>query len=194
MSPTPIKIAVFASGKGSNAQKIIDHFRDADKGIEVSLIVCNNPEAGVLSIAKKEGIPTLLIEREAFRATGYAETLKRHGIGFVVLAGFLWKVPPALISAFPEKIINLHPALLPKYGGKGMYGMAVHRAVIAAGEKESGITIHLVDEQYDHGAILLQKTIPLDPHESPESLAEKIHRLEHLYLPGTIEEIILQKA
>ena len=139
--PGTVSIALFASGAGSNAQKIIDYFR-ANSKVSVSLIVCNKPGAGVLDIAKRENIPTLLIEKETFfRGNGYVDELKAAGIDFIVLAGFLWKVPPTLTAAWPNRIINIHPALLPRYGGKGMYGRHVHEAIIAAGEKESGITI-----------------------------------------------------
>src|SRR5690606_35943891 len=184
-------IAIFASGAGSNAQKIIDHFRD-HAGIRVALIVCNNTKAGVLSIAANEGIPVLLLDKEHFNHTGYVNELKQQKIDLIVLAGFLWKVPPILIEAFPKKIINIHPALLPSYGGKGMYGSAVHKAVMDAGEKESGITIHYVDEQYDQGNIIYQATCHIDENETPESLAVKIHALEHECFPAKIEQLINQ--
>ena len=143
-----IRIAIFASGAGSNAKKIIEHFKHSAE-IEVALVVCNKPGAGVLNIATSYHIPALLIEKEQFfRGDGYLGELLTHGVSFIVLAGFLWKIPPMLINAFPGRIINIHPALLPKYGGKGMYGSKVHEAVLAAGEKESGITIHYVDELY----------------------------------------------
>ncbi len=136
----PIHIAIFASRNGTNAQKIIDYFKNS-KRVKIILIVCNNPLAGVLKIAKDENIPSLILEKEKFRSAGYVDEFKNLQIDFIVLAGFLWKVPPILINAFPGKIINIHPALLPAYGGKGMYGDTVHVAVIAANEKESGITI-----------------------------------------------------
>ncbi|HPG12191.1 MAG TPA: phosphoribosylglycinamide formyltransferase, partial [Chitinophagaceae bacterium] len=154
------KIAVFASGAGSNAQKIIDHFRNHDT-IHVALIVSNKPEAAVLKIAARENIPTLVIDKEKFfQGNGYVEELNKEKIDLIVLAGFLWKIPLLLIKAYPEKIINIHPALLPKYGGKGMYGNHVHQAVLNNREKESGITIHFVDEIYDHGQIIFQTTCP----------------------------------
>jgi formyltetrahydrofolate-dependent phosphoribosylglycinamide formyltransferase len=190
----PVRLALFASGAGSNAGKIIDYFRDSPT-VEVSLVVCNKPGAGVLNIAKKENIPILMLEKEAFfRGDSYISALKERNIQFIVLAGFLWKIPPALIRAFSGKIINIHPALLPKYGGKGMYGSHVHEAVIAANEKESGISIHFVDELYDHGEIIFQAIIPLTDHETPSSLAEKIHRLEHQHYPQVIGKLLsLQK-
>lgn len=184
-------IAVFASGTGSNAQKIIDHFR-GHPSIRVALIVCNKPGAGVLSIAEKEHIPYILIEKEKFfRSNAYVDELKAAGISFIVLAGFLWKIPDALIASYPLHIINIHPALLPKYGGKGMYGNFVHEAVIAARESESGITIHYVDGHYDNGDIIFQARCRVTSDDTPESLAERIHGLEHKYYPEVIEEVVL---
>ncbi|HYE56256.1 MAG TPA: phosphoribosylglycinamide formyltransferase [Chitinophagaceae bacterium] len=184
------RIAIFASGAGSNAQKIIDHFRN-HPSIKIALIACNKPGAGVLNIAQKENIPTLLIEKEPFfRGDACTEALRKAGIDFIVLAGFLWKIPLKLISQYPNRIVNIHPALLPKYGGKGLYGHFVHEAVIAAGEKESGITIHYVDEHYDHGDHILQEKVTVEPHDTPESLARKIQQLEHRYFPAVIESVI----
>jgi phosphoribosylglycinamide formyltransferase-1 len=186
------QIAIFASGAGSNAGKIIEYLladipEDQNHRIKVSLVVCNKPGAGVLQIAESHRIPTLLIDKEKFfRGNAYVDELKAAGIDFIVLAGFLWKIPATLIKAFPKKIINIHPALLPKYGGKGMYGHFVHEAVIANKEKESGITIHYVDELYDHGQIVLQAFCPLDENETPETLAKKIHQLEHRYFPPAV--------
>lgn len=186
------QIAVFASGAGSNAQKIIEYFNgNPATGARVALVVCNKPSAGVLAIAEKAGIPTLLIERELFfRGDAYVPQLQQMGIGFVVLAGFLWKIPQPLIDAFPRRIVNIHPALLPKWGGKGMYGAFVHQAVIGAGEAESGITIHFVDEHYDHGDVIFQATCPVEPGDTPETLAQKVHQLEHRYYPEVIERVI----
>jgi phosphoribosylglycinamide formyltransferase 1 len=189
-SSQPIIIAIFASGAGSNAQKIIDHFRNHST-IKIGLIVCNKEGAGVLSIAEKEGINTLLIDKERFfRGDAFVPELKANDIDFVVLAGFLWKIPVKLIQAYPNKIINIHPALLPKYGGKGMYGGFVHAAVIAAKEIESGITIHYVDELYDHGGVIFQATCAIDKTDTSESLAKKIHTLEHLHYPRVVEEVV----
>ena len=185
-------IAIFASGAGSNAQKIIDHFRN-HSFIKVSLIVCNKPGAGVLAIAGKENIPSILIDKEKFfRGDAYVPELRERDISFIVLAGFLWKIPSALTKAFPGKIINIHPALLPKYGGKGMYGRFVHEAVIAAGDKESGITIHYVDEIYDHGKIIFQDKCIVLPTDTPDTLAQKIHELEHKNFPAVIEKLLLK--
>lgn len=183
-------VAIFASGAGSNAQKIIDTFRD-NKRIKISLVVCNNPQAGVIAIANKENIPSLLIQKKRFyEEDAYLPELQQHKIDFIVLAGFLWKVPSTLIKDYPDKIVNIHPALLPRYGGKGMYGAKVHEAVIAAKEKESGITIHYVDEIYDHGSIIHQAICTIDENDTPASLAEKIHRLEHQHYPEVISRLL----
>lgn len=193
MSHQPvINIAIFASGTGTNAKKIIEtlHFNKEKKAI-VKLIVCNNPEAGVLAIAKNAGIETLLIERDRFfKGDAYLPEFEQKQIDLIVLAGFLWKIPAALIQAYPERIINIHPALLPDYGGKGMYGHFVHQAVIDAKEKQSGITIHYVDELYDHGKIIFQATCAVDEKETAGSLANKIHLLEHLHYPRVVEELV----
>lgn len=188
-----VHVAIFASGAGSNAREIIRYFHESGhlilgRRVEISLIVCNKPTAGVLEIASLAGIPTLLIEKENFfRGTHYLAELKEKDIRFIVLAGFLWKIPSELIRAYPEHIINIHPALLPAFGGKGMYGEAVHRAVIAEKAVESGITIHYVDEQYDHGRVFFQTSFLLAEDETPESLARKIHTLEHLHYPVEIQ-------
>ena len=185
------QIAIFSSGTGSNAKKIIDHLaslkeKDISTAI-VSLIVCNKPGAGVLKIAAENNIPTILIEKEKFfRGKAYIDELKAAGIDFIVLAGFLWKIPVALIKTFHKKMINIHPALLPKYGGKGMYGNFVHEAIIANKEKESGITIHYVNEVYDHGQIILQATCLVSEDETPESLAKKVQILEHRHFPAAV--------
>jgi phosphoribosylglycinamide formyltransferase-1 len=226
-SAAPIHIAIFASGAGSNARKIIEYFEGAGSGlaaagdsslssaaskstssqVKVSLIVCNVPDAGVLAIAKEKGIPTLLINKTEFAATGYVESLHNADIQFIVLAGFLWKVPEVLVHAYQpgmkidgalvngkenvsKGIINIHPALLPKYGGKGMYGSRVHEAVIAAGEKESGITIHWVNEHYDEGGIIFQATCEVVSGDTPETLADKIHVLEHAHFAPTIANLL----
>ena len=183
------KLAIFASGAGSNAQKIIDHFRNHPQ-IRVSLILCNKPEAGVLTIAQNEGIAHVLINKEQYQLDGYTSFLKENGIDFIILAGFLRKIPPALIAAYPRRIINIHPALLPFYGGKGMYGHFVHEAVVAAGEKKTGITIHYVDEQYDHGDIIFQATCGVNTTDTADTVAQKVHQLEHEHFPRVIESVI----
>ena len=186
------KIAIFASGAGSNAAKIITHFREnGQNDAEIGLIVCNKPGAGVIKIAENAQIPVLLIEKSLFFSdNAYINELKGYQIDFIVLAGFLWKIPPALIAAYPQKIVNIHPALLPKFGGKGMYGHFVHEAVIAAKEPQSGITIHFVDEQYDHGATIFQATCPVATTDTPDSLAQKIHLLEHQHFAPTILKLL----
>lgn len=185
------RIAIFASGAGSNAAKIIAHLKN-HASIQVQLVVCNKPGAGVIQIATDNGIPVLMIEKEKFfRGNAYVDEIKhRSGIDFIVLAGFLWKVPAALIEAYPNRIINIHPALLPNYGGKGMYGRHVHEAVIAAGEKESGITIHYVNERFDEGEHIFQASCEITDTDTPDTLAQKIHELEHRYFPGVVEQVV----
>lgn len=185
-------VILFASGTGSNAQQIINYFKENNK-INIALIVCNNPKAGVLQIAAIEKIPVLLIEKEKFLTDAYLEEINKYHPDLIVLAGFLWKIPGMLINNFPAKIINIHPALLPAFGGKGMYGSAVHNAVINAKEKESGITIHYVDNIYDNGKIIFQAKCLLDSNETAETLAQKIHELEHQYFPVIIDKLLLEK-
>jgi folate-dependent phosphoribosylglycinamide formyltransferase PurN len=197
-STSPIHVAIFASGAGSNAKKIIEYFENKSTPVKISLIVCNVPGAGVLEIAKSKGIPTLMINKEEFTSTGYVESLHNADIQFIVLAGFLWKVPEVLVNAYQpgvgdaKGIINIHPALLPNYGGKGMYGSRVHEAVVAAGEKETGITIHWVDAHYDEGDIIFQAKCAVDASDTPTTVAEKIHVLEHQHFAPTIEKILLK--
>lgn len=183
-------LVIFASGAGSNAQQIITYFRSSSLA-KVVLIVCNKPGAGVIGIAQKENIPVLLIEKERFfKADGYLPELQKVKADLIVLAGFLWKIPQRLIDAYPRRIINIHPALLPKYGGKGMYGQYVHEAILNAGEVESGITIHYVDEHYDNGDIIFQTACPVLETDGPETLAQRIHQLEHLHYPVIIEDLV----
>lgn len=185
-----VQVAIFASGAGSNAKKIIEYF-EGSKRVVIKLVVCNKPGAGVIEIAAEHHIPVLIIEKEQFfRGDGYVEELQQSGIDFIVLAGFLWKIPGILIENFRNKIINIHPALLPKYGGKGMYGSKVHEAVIAAGETESGITIHYVDEHYDNGDVIFQATCRVESSDTPDTLAAKIHQLEHENFPRVIEQCV----
>ena len=187
-------IVIFASGAGTNAQRIIEYF-EKHPSIKVSLIVCNKLGAGVIKIADKYNIPTLIIEKERFfRRDAYIKELKERQIDFIVLAGFLWKLPAILIKAYPSRIINIHPALLPKYGGKGLYGNFVHESVLANKEKESGISIHYVDEIYDHGEIVFQQSCPVLETDTVESLANRIHALEHEHYPRVIEEIVNLKS
>jgi formyltetrahydrofolate-dependent phosphoribosylglycinamide formyltransferase len=185
----PINVAIFASGGGSNAQQIINYF--SSSSVKIALIVCNKPGAGVLQVAAKTGISSLLIEKQRFfNGDHYLPELKQRNIDFIVLAGFLWKLPEALIKAYPKKIINIHPALLPKYGGNGMYGRHVHQAVIANKEKQSGITIHYVDELYDHGEIIFQAVCAVDDNDTAETLAKKVQALEHAHYGRVIEETL----
>ena len=183
-------IAIFASGSGSNAAKIIDHLR-GNENMQVSLIVSNKTQAGVLTIAKQNDIPTLILERNNFYENpSFLKEIEAFSIDFIVLAGFLWLIPRYLVEAFPNKMVNIHPALLPKFGGKGMYGMHVHRAVKAAEEKESGPTIHFVNTQYDEGDIIFQISTPLNEKDSPEEIAAKVLKLEHHYYPLVVETIV----
>ncbi len=186
-------IAIFASGSGSNAQRIAEYFADHPQ-IEVSLILTNNPAAGVIERGRQLGIPVIVFNRTQFyQSDGLLEQLQFFNIDFVVLAGFLWLVPENLIKAFPERIVNIHPALLPAYGGKGMYGTKVHEAVVAAGEKFTGITIHLIDEEYDRGRIVLQAQCPVAPGDTPEDVARKVQSLEHEHFPAAIEKLVLNQ-
>ena len=182
-------LIIFASGKGSNAKAILEYFKNEGK-VKLCLIVTNNPTAGVLELAKNENIPTLIIDKNALSEDGFIQKLKEHQPTLIILAGFLWKIPSNIITAFPRKIINIHPALLPKYGGKNMYGSKVHQAVLASGDKVSGITIHEVDEVYDNGNVLLQATCEVLPSDNENTLAYKIHKLEHYYYPRTIEFLL----
>ena len=184
-----MKIAIFASGTGSNAVKIIEHFKDRPQYQFV--VLSNKKDAPVLEKAQKLGIQTHTFDRKDFyESEKIVDFLKTENIDFIVLAGFLWLIPENIIRQFPNKIINLHPALLPKFGGKGMFGSRVHEAVIAAGEKESGITIHYVSEKYDEGKVIFQAKCELSEGETAESLAQKIHQLEHKYLPQTVEKLV----
>ena len=183
-------IAIFASGTGSNARKIIEYFKNSPD-IKVALVVSNKKDAGVLEIAREHGIPTQVIDRKMFYETeDLLGILKKHEIGFVVLAGFLWLIPSYLVKSFEKKMVNIHPALLPKFGGKGMYGMRVHEAVKETGETETGITIHWVNEHYDEGNIVFQTSCVVSPEDSPADIARKVQQLEHRHFPTVIEQLI----
>ncbi|MBN2350589.1 MAG: phosphoribosylglycinamide formyltransferase [Bacteroidales bacterium] len=186
-------IAIFASGSGTNAQKIMEFFKD-HPAIRISTILSNKKDAYVIERAKKFNVPVFIFSKDEFYekkiVLDYLIQLKTD---YIVLAGFLWLVPKLLIQEFPERIMNIHPALLPKYGGKGMYGMAVHQAVIENREKESGITIHYVNEKYDDGSIIFQAKCPVLPGDTPEMLAGKVHQLEYNHFPKVIESWILNK-
>jgi formyltetrahydrofolate-dependent phosphoribosylglycinamide formyltransferase len=192
--PSLINIAIFASGAGTNANNIIQHFKNSEH-IKVALVICNKPNAGVVRIAAQNNIPLLLIEKERFfNGDGYIHELHNYHIDFIVLAGFLWKMPPLLIRSFSNKIINIHPALLPKYGGKGMYGGAVHQQVLLDKNKESGITIHYVDEHYDSGDIIFQDSCPVYENDTAETLAQRVHELEYEHYPRVIEKLVLENS
>ena len=186
-------IAIFASGSGTNAEQIISHFKGSSSG-RVKILCSNKTDAYALVRAEKHNIPTCIFSRDEFyKSDKVVELLKDEKIDLIVLAGFLWLVPLNLIRAFPDKIINIHPALLPKYGGKGMYGIHVHQAVIDSGDAESGISIHYVNEKYDEGKIIFQARCIIDRDDTPETLAEKIHQLEYEYFPKVIEELTINK-
>lgn len=188
------RIAIFASGNGSNAENIIRYFQAEDREAEVALVVCNRPDAKVLQRAEALGVPAIVVPKRDFNNETFMTGLMHdNGIDFIVLAGFLLMIPDFLISLYPEKIVNIHPSLLPKYGGKGMYGEYVHEAVVAAGEKESGITIHIVDENCDGGRIIFQAKTPVEATDTPDDVATKVHALEYLHFPRVIEEMISGK-
>jgi phosphoribosylglycinamide formyltransferase-1 len=188
----PYRLAIFASGSGSNAKAIM-HYVIHHASIDVALIISNKENAGVLAKAKEFGVKSILINKEDFyQSRAVLQILKSHGVSHIVLAGFLLLVPDYLIKAFPNKIINIHPSLLPKFGGKGMYGMHVHRAVLAAKERESGLTIHLVNEHFDDGEILLQVKCEVETNDTPESLAQKVLQLEHEHYPRVIADWVMR--
>jgi phosphoribosylglycinamide formyltransferase 1 len=183
-------IAIFASGSGSNAERIVEYFADSEQ-INVKLFLCNNPEAGVIQRAERLQIPLIMFDRPAFKSGEVVKILQENQIDWVILAGFLWLVPKNVVEAFPNRIINIHPALLPKFGGKGMYGHFVHEAVVENKETESGITIHFVNEHYDEGGVIFQASFPVLPTDSPEDVARKGQILEHKHFPEVIERAIL---
>lgn len=183
-------IAIFASGSGSNAENIIRYFQKNDS-IQVSLVLSNKRDAYVLERAHRLKVPCIVFSKEDWVAGDKVlSVLQEHSIDFIVLAGFLVRVPDLLLHAYPDKIINIHPALLPKFGGKGMYGDRVHGAVVAAGEKESGITIHYINEHYDEGNTIFQATCSVLSDDSPEDVAQKVHALEYKYFPMIIEQVL----
>jgi len=186
------RIALFASGSGSNAEKIAEYCA-AYADIDVALMLSNNPRAGVIERARRLHIPVLLFDRTTFYNSDRITTLlQQQQIDLIVLAGFMWLMPAGLVQAFPDRIINIHPALLPKFGGKGMYGHFVHEAVVAAGETESGITIHYVNERYDEGQIIVQASCPVDPADTPDDVARKVQKLEHEYYPRVVVNLLNQ--
>jgi phosphoribosylglycinamide formyltransferase-1 len=183
-----IRIAIFASGSGTNAEEIMKYFQH-NSSVNVVLLLSNNPEAYALERAKKFNVPSRVFNREQWKSTECVlEWLTEKKVTHIVLAGFLWLVPTTLIKAFPGKIVNIHPALLPKHGGKGMYGMKVHEAVKTAGDTETGISIHVVNEHYDEGELLFQAKCPVDDSDTPVTIAQKVHQLEYKHFPSVIEQ------
>lgn len=183
-------LAIFASGRGSNAREVINYFKNSE-GIKVNLVISNKAEAGVLEIANQEKIPTKVIPFQDFKNSRLVlESMNQYKIDVIILAGFLLKIPAFLIEKFEDRILNIHPALLPNYGGKGMYGRNVHEAVYNNKEKESGITIHLVNENYDEGKILFQASTEIDSTDDPDDIARKVLELEHYYFPRVIEAFV----
>ncbi len=183
------RLAIFASGSGTNAERIIETFKE-DRDINVEVVFSNKPDAFVLERARKHGVRAEVFTRVEFRQGSFLDRISNYRVDYLILAGFLWKIPDYLIEAYPDKIINIHPSLLPKHGGKGMYGMHVHQAVIAAGDEKSGISIHLVNEKYDDGKILFQAHCEVSTSDSPDTLAQKIHALEHIHFPRVIREFV----
>lgn len=188
------RISIFASGSGSNAENIVRYFSGSDE-VECALILSNRPDAKVLDRAKRLGVPSMVFNRKEFYHSDIIlERLLETGTDLIVLAGFLWLVPENLLRTFKDRIINIHPALLPKYGGKGMYGMKVHEAVKKSGDEVSGITIHFVNERYDEGEIIFQAECPVEQEDTPESIAEKVHELEYRYYPKVIEKLLNEEG
>jgi phosphoribosylglycinamide formyltransferase 1 len=186
------KLAILASGSGTNAENIIRYFQH-HKDIKVQLVLANKPDAYVLQRAQNFNIENRVFDKTLFTSTAFSEMLLNEGITHVVLAGFLWLIPAHLIKAFPNRMVNIHPALLPKFGGKGMYGSKVHEAVVEAKEKESGITIHLVNEEYDKGKPLFQASCVVSPDDTADTVAAKVHELEYKHFPQVIENWIQNK-
>ncbi|MCC6839055.1 MAG: phosphoribosylglycinamide formyltransferase [Flavobacteriales bacterium] len=181
-----VRIAILASGSGTNAQKLMEHFALC-AWAEVALVACDRPQAGVVQRAWNMGVPCYLFGPEELRDGTLDEELRTASIDLLVLAGFLRLLPSGLVQAWPERILNIHPSLLPKFGGKGMYGDRVHQAVLASGEPESGITVHLVNERYDEGRQLAQFSCPVLPGDDVDTLAARIHALEHAHFPQVVE-------
>ena len=189
---TKLKLAIFASGNGSNAQAIIEHLL-TNSAVEVSRIYTNNKDAYVIERGEKFDVSSVIFNKSRFLSEEFTDKLQSENYDLIILAGFMWLVPPAIVSSYKNKIVNIHPALLPAYGGKGMYGDNVHKAVIANQEKKSGITIHYVNENYDEGDIIFQAECPVLSTDTPNSLAERIHELEHRHYPEVIERLCVEK-
>ena len=186
-------MAILASGSGSNAENLFNYFKD-HKTIRLDCILANKPDAFVLERAKRLGVDSMVFNREQFKNSNYVvDLLKERGVDWIVLAGFLWLIPCNMIAAFANRIVNIHPALLPNYGGKGMYGMRVHEAVVANKETETGITIHYVNEKYDEGKIIFQAKCNVEKNDNADEVATKIHALEYEHFPRIIERCLLHK-
>lgn len=193
-SPIKWRIAIFASGSGTNAENIAEYF-SADQSLEVAAIVCNKKGAGVIERAKRLEVPLWMIDRTQFYESEELENrLEKEKVDLIVLAGFLWKVPAKFLQRFSGRVLNIHPSLLPKFGGKKMYGMNVHQSVKASGDDKTGITIHIIDEEYDKGEIVFQANCPVVESDTPEDIAQKVHALEHRYFPFIIKLILEQRA
>jgi phosphoribosylglycinamide formyltransferase-1 len=189
LNNTNKKVIIFASGSGSNALKIFEYFKN-NQNVIIDSIYCNNPRANVINIFQKLNIKTVLFNKKEFYESTFLETIRNTNPDLIVLAGFLLKIPEKIVSAFENRIINIHPSLLPKYGGKGMYGLNIHKEVILNKEKLSGFTIHYVNQEYDKGAVIFQKKIKINEKETPESLSSKVLKLEHENYPLIIEKIL----
>ena len=183
------RIAILASGEGTNAERIIRYFT-GHPTMKVVVVITNKSEAGVIRRAESLQIPVEYLPASAFKEGKATEMLQQYETDFVVLAGFLLRIPDDMLGTYPDRIVNIHPSLLPKFGGKGMYGSKVHEAVLASGEKESGITIHYINEHYDEGAIILQAQCPVLPDDTPDSLATRVHQLEYEHYPVVIEKLL----
>lgn len=186
-----INLAILASGSGTNADQLARYFHD-DGQVQIAIIITNKPDAGVLEVAKAHHLPSLVMSGKSIKAGDLLHTLSKWKIDYVILAGFLLLIPKEVTDAYPGKIINVHPALLPKYGGQGMYGMNVHKAVSASGDEETGITVHYVNEKYDEGDIIAQFKTAIEPHEEPESIRQKVQMLEHEHYPRVVEKVVKQ--
>lgn len=189
------QLAIFASGQGTNAKNIIDYFK-GHPDLAIGLIVSSQAKAGVLEVAARAGIPSMILDKKEYYGSGdeLQRTLHAYNIKGIVLAGFLWLIPSYLLERYENEMINIHPALLPKYGGKGMYGMHVHQAVWSNRDQVTGITIHEVNAHYDEGRIIFQARCPVAPEDTPDDIAQKVHQLEYKHYPPVIEDYFLNKS
>lgn len=183
------KLAILASGTGTNAERITRYFAEK-KTAEITLIITNKEDAGVIERAERLNVPCMVVSSKDFKEGKALEILKQYEIDFIVLAGFLLRIPDDILHNYPNRIVNIHPSLLPKYGGKGMFGHHVHNAVLASGDTESGITIHFINKHYDEGAVILQVKCPVLPDDTPDTLASRVHQLEYEHFPVVIEELL----